>query len=801
MIGNQRFLAQEFKLAFASLLRLPSFSLTVIMTLALTLSALAVVININYIVLTKPLPYPEADKLIVTDQSETINGETQYGYQILSAQFHIQQDKTYIDEMALMQNYGDKLKDVPSEPFIDAIQVTPEYFSLLGMPMLLGRSFNANESINDKQNVLVLSYEIWKQYFKSDVDVIGQQTRIGNRVYEIVGVASPEFEAPEIFGNYTIQAWVSFHQEISSTSHWGSITGGINGIAKLKEGVSLEQASTSLGQQINELYLGREGVAPDTSIGGRFMPLKAKIIRDSDEMAFILLAGVITLLFIAVTNISNLFFSRAAQKQRVMAIQAALGAQPKHLFVGMFCESLILIIAAWVLGSVLAGWILVWLQSDLQFIFPRMQNLVLDPITIIVSGIISVVIALVMAKLSVRQVNYEQLIDDLHVSGKGTSAQISSRTRNLLVATQVSLATILLMGATAVLSPVYDKLNKSVGFDSENVYQVRVDSGSVNEGIFEYSQQIKQALSNLPEVKDAARTVTSPLGMGWENYLFDADNKMIGIVSTGMFDSNVFSVMGHTFLEGRTFTPIDKQDAIPQEIIISESLAKRLFKTQSAIGKTLQAQQNEPLTVVGVVNDIYVPDRTFEYALERYYIPYPGGRLAYTLKLNSSLSRDKLLNTLKSVNPNFSISRYRSLEAGIEGRLRQAKLIGILTLSLVSLALCLAAAGIYGVLSYSVQMRRYELGIHLSLGAHTNRLISMVVKQSMIPVLVGIGVGLVLAFVAHLIGSQIWVYQLRASTLSFVLALPLMGIIAAIACYWPVKKVISADPIKALRSE
>ena len=801
MIGNKRFLVQEFKLAFLSLLKLPSFSLTVISTLAITLSALAVVLNINYLVLTKPLPYPDADKLIVTDQSETINGETQYGFQILSAQFHIYQDQTYIDEMALIQNFRGKLRDVPLQPSLDAIQVTPEYFSLLGMPMLLGRHFSEQEGLNEQQRVVILSYETWQQHFNGDRGVVDQQTRIGNEQYKIVGVAAPQFEAPEVFGNFTIQAWVSFDQEVSTTTHWGSITSGINGIAKLKTGVTLEQASATLGQQINALYLGQERVAPNTSIGGRFIPLKAKIIRDSDEMAFILLAGVVTLLFIAVTNISNLFFSRAAQKQRIMAIQAALGAQPKHLFVGMFSEAILLILTAWVLGLVLAGWILFWLQNDLQYIFPRMQNLSLDAVTILASGIISVLIALVMAKLAVRQLNYGQLVEDLQVSGKGTTSQVSSRTRNFLVAMQVSLATLLLLGATEILSPVYAKVTQSVGFEIEDVYQIRVDTGTVNEGMFDYSLQIKQALINAPEVQDAARTLVSPLVMGWENYLYDADNNMLGIISTGMFDSNVFSVMGHKFIEGRTFTEINQQSAIPQEIIVSETLAKRLFSGESAIGKTLQAAQNEPLTVVGVVSDIYVPDNRPDYARERYYTPYPGDRLDFTLKLNSTLDRDKLLNILQSINPNFSISNYYSLSSSIERRLRQTKLTGILTLSLVSLALCLAAAGIYGVLSYTVQMRRFELGIHLSVGAHTHKLIVMVVKQSMVPVVFGISIGVGLAFLAHLVGSQIWVYQLHANSLAFLLALPLMGIIAALACYLPIKKVISSDPIKALRNE
>lgn len=801
MMGNKRFLVQEFKLALASIVRLPSYSLTVITTLAVTISALAVVLNINYMVLTKPLPYPNADMLIVTDQSETINGETQFGFQILSAQFHLYQDQTYIEEMALMRTFGGKLKDAPREPFIDAIQVTPEYFSLLGMPMLLGRHFTPQEGINEQQRVVILSYETWKQYFNSNPGVVDQLTRIGNEAYKIVGVAAPNFEVPEVFGNFTIQAWVSFDQVVSTSSHWGAITSGINGIAKLKPNITLEQASASLGQQINALYLGQEGIPADTSIGGRFMPLKTKIIGDSDEMALILLAGVVTLLFIAVTNISNLFFSRAVQKQRNMAIQAALGAKPKHLFVSMLSEALLLIFAAWVLGLVLAGWILVWLQSDLQFVFPRMQNLALDTVTIVISGSISVLIALVMAGLAVRQLNYAQLVENLHVSGKGTAAQIPARTRNLLVATQVSLATVLLLGATEILSPVYAKLTQSVGFEIDDVYHVRVDSGAIEEGMFEYSQQIKQAIKNAPEVDDAARTLVSPLVMGWENYLFDADNNMLGIVSTGMFDSNAFSVMGHHFIAGRTFSEINQQDAIPQEIIVSESLAKRLFSGESAIGKTLQAAPNEPLIVVGVVNDITIPEGTGDYALERYYIPYPGDSLDLTMKLNTELSEDKLLTILQSVNPNFSISAFYSLNSSIEARLRQTKLVGILTLSLVSLALCLAAAGIYGVLNYTMQMRRYELGIHMSLGAHTQKLITMVVKQNMAPVVFGVGIGLGLAFLAHLIGSQIWVYQLQADGLAFLLAMPIIGFVAALACYLPVKKVIIADPIKALRNE
>lgn len=800
MIAKLRFFTHEMKNAFASLLKLGTYSSMVIATLGLTLSALAVVVNINYLVLSKPLPYPDADKLIVTDQSETIGDMTQYGFQILSAQFHIYQDDTFIDSMALMRISGGRLRDLESSPFVEALRVTPEYFDLLGTPMALGRPMAEDEGINEQKRVVVLSYNTWKTHFNSDPSIIGTTTRFNNDYYEIIGVTAQDFAAPEVFGSEEIDAWMSFPDEVSTTSHWDSITGGVNGLARLKPGITLTQASSSLGQQINELYQG-QGAAPDTSIGGRFIPLKTKIIGDSSDLAYTLLAGVITLLLIAVSNLSNLFFSRAAQKQRTMAIQAALGAQPRHLLVGVFSEALWLVSCAWGIGMVLAAWILVWLENDLQVIFPRMQNLSLDGFTLFISAAISLVIALTLSIVSVRKIQYDSLVTDLQVSGKGTGAQISSRTRNILIATQVCFATVLLMGASELLHPVYQKLTQPLGFDHDNLHFMRVDTGNVEEGLHGYSLQMKAALLAQPEVESVARSLSTPLDTGWENYLFDANNEMLGIVSVGMFDEDLFSVLKQPIIEGRSFSPIVDADALPQEMLVSESLAKRLYGNESAIGKTLHARQNEPLVIVGVVADIYVPHASRGYAEERYYLPYSGTRMGFTLRLTAPLDEAKLLATIKNINPSFAIAFNDSFAADINFRLRNAKLTGVLTLALVLLALTLAGAGIYGVLSYSVQMRRYELGIRLSLGAHTQTVIGMVMKQSLVPILIGLVSGVLVAFAANILGTYLWQYQLEAEWSAFILALPIMVGIAMLACYWPIRTAVLANPIKALRNE
>ncbi len=800
MIASIRYFIYELKNAFTSLLKLGTYSSLVITTMGLTLAALAVVVNINYLVLSKPLPYPDADSLIVTDQSETIGDMTQYGFQILSAQFHIYQDDSFIDSMALMQSTGGRLQDITSSPYIDALQVTPEYFSLLDVPMALGRSFNDDEGVNDQKRVIVLSYNTWQKHFAGDPSLVGRAIRYDNENYEVVGVIEEGFAPPEVFGSAEIGGWVSFPGEVSTTSHWDAITGGVNGLARLKPGVTLEQASASLGQQINTLYQS-QGAAPDTGIGGRFVPLKTKIIGDSAELANLLLAGVVTLLLIAVSNLSNLFFSRAAQKQRTMAIQAALGAKPRHLFVNVFSEALWLIGASWAMAMIIAAWLLVWLQNDLQFTFPRMQNLSLDGFTLVVSALISLAIAAVLSFISIRKINSDSLVTDLQASGKGTGAQISTRTRNLLIATQVCFATVLLMGASELLHPVYKKLTQPLGFDSENLSYMRVDTGNVEEGLPDYSLQMKAALLALPEIESVARSFTTPLVMGWENYLYDANNEMLGIVSVGMFDKDLFSVLGQRIIEGRSFTPILDGDALPQEVVISQSLARRLYGDKSPIGETLHAIQNEPLSVVGVVNDIYVPSTSDGYAEERYYLPFSGARMGFTFRTKGALDEDKLLATIKAINPNFSVAFNDTFATDLRFRLRNAKLTGALTLSLVILALALAAAGIYGVLSYSVQMRRYELGIRLSLGAHTHTVIALVMKQSFTPILFGLACGVVVALMGNILGEHLWQYQVKAEWGAFLLALPIMIGIALLACYWPIRAAVMANPIKALRNE
>lgn len=801
MIKFAKLLRHEFATSFAGLMRIPGFSITVIVTMAVTLASLAVVLNINYLVLAKPLPYPDAEHMMVTSQSETINGETQYGFQLLPTQLLIYNNESYIDTMAIMSLQGDRLRELPGAPYLDGKRVTPEYFDLLNIPMLHGRAFNQDEGVTDQQTVMVLSYAAWQKHFSGDENIVGQTVQVGQWRYKVIGIADKDFVAPEIFGSFPIEAWFSFPEALSYTANWDMITSSLTGIAKLKAGVSVDQVNQALGQQINELYQSRENVAPNTSIGLKMVSLKDSIIGDGRTRALLLLVGVVTLLFIAVSNITNLFLSRAAQKQRVIAIQAAIGAKSKHLLLSLFTEAFVLLMIACFVGLIIAAWVLIFLQNDLQYMFTRLQNISLNSITIGASVFASVLIAVIVAVVTLRQVNYQSLTDVLHASGKGTSGQISKLTRDTLVALQVTFATMLLIGATAVLQPVVERLTQKTGFYSEQLHYLYVDRGNYQGDVFSLSQQIKQAISEESNIESISEIYITPLHMGWENYLYDKNNDLLGIVSTGNVGGGLFDVMQHPLIAGRTFSPYSSVEDVPSEIIISESLAKRVFKDSNPVGQVLQVTRNEPLTVVGVVSDIYVPDQGFDYAVERYYLPYRGGRVAFVMRGKSAISHQQIEQILSKIDPNLRISQLHQVDFLLSQRLRESKLIAWLTVSLLLLALSLAAAGIYGVLSYTVHMRRFELGIHLSLGAHTQTVIKMVVSQNLKPILIGLSLGIIGAGMVHLLLNQVWQYQLRADFVSFVLALPIMLLVALFACYWPVKQVVHADPIKALRNE
>lgn len=800
--------SQEFKLALSSLSRAGGFSATIISTLAITLGALICIFNLNHLLLVKELPYPDADKLIVMNQMYNTEGAGSSSGQTLPALLLWYKEQKQMSSMALVRYKSQSISDHREQPRVPVGYVTPEYFTLLGAPMRLGRGFSESEGFDQNVPVAVISHASWKKWFNSDDKIIGSTTQVGNTFYTIVGVTAEEFNEPQLYFSRDVEVWLTWDYQDLNIDQWDLKTGSLVAFGQLKPEIKLNQANAILTKQIDSIFQGIDSTVPGDSLSADLQTFKQAIVGDSQNIALLLMAGVSGLLLIAATNVTNLFLSRAAVKQRTMAIQAALGAKPSHLFTSMFAESLILCSAAALIGLVLAGWGFVLLRELASTQLPRLSELGVDGVTLLFTALITLLLSALFAKLSSRVVNYDNLKVQLQSSGKGSGLQVSDKTRKVLIISQVALASLLLIGAVNVLEKVLVTVLKPLGFNQDQVFDLRIEQGGGYEGREQLNLltlEVEKQLLALPQVAKVARNWFSPIRGGRSRTdLNDVNQQRVGSYRINLVGAQFFDLLELPFLQGRTFKERLNFDQKFDEIILSKSLAQKLVPNGNAIGETFMTNYDTPLKVVGVVADYFNPNDLGSSPAARYYLPFiPNFHLGYTLKLkdNGNLQKHEVVSLLKQINPDIRVSIFRSLEDIHQGLIYRDKLAAGLAIALTLLTLILAAAGIYGVLNYSTQMRRYELGIHLSLGAKTERIILMVLKSSLTLVLLGLLLSIVTSALVYLLARQYLNEVIEFNLIALLSTFPVILITAFIACYLPVRKIVLDDPIKALRNE
>lgn len=797
---------QELKLAFHSLKRVPGFVLTVIATLGITLGTLITIFNLNHLLLVKDLPFPDAEKIMVLDHVIHVDGQDQTGSQTIAGMQHWYKHQTSLKSMALVVRNWEILASHQDQPKLSVRYVTPEYFQLLATPMLQGRSFSNDEGKGSGKQVAVLSHRAWQQWFNGRTDVIGQTLQIGDNSFKVVGVAAESFHAPQLTDIETEDIWLSWDANPYIDSGWGMFMSSVKAIGILADGVSKAQAESDLGEILDAGYQASEDKFAGETLTSKLVSIKEAVIGDTNSIALMLMAGTLTLLFIAVANVTNLFLSRAAEKQRTLAIQASLGARPMQLFTALFAESFLLCMASTILGLLIAGWGFVLLKQVGEGELPRLSELGLDAITLGFSLMVGLLLALIFARLSRAVVNFNDLKEQLQSSGKGSGLQISKKTRNALVITQVALASILLVASAVVMEEAIGIINKPLGFNSNDLYTLRVDAGSRYEERKEQyalSRELKRALQSLPQVESVSRTISAPIREGRMRIALNDENmQRVGSFRISLVDHNYFEMLQLPMIQGRGFAPISDDDNAT-EFVVSESLAKQLAPDGEILGKMFTHDPDAPFKVVGVVSDYFNPGDRVDGNEIRYYMPYFPVQGGFQIKLSKggSLSVQEVLALIQSIDPQLRINELTKVEDAHQALLFTQVATAGLTLLLTLLALLLAGAGIYGVLSYSTQMRRYELGIHMALGAKTGFVKRMIMRESLVPVFIGLATGLSTAVMIYALARTELDALIQPNLTALLIAFPMMLTAASLACYLPVRKVIVDDPVKALRNE
>ncbi len=785
------------------------FVSTVVITMGLTVGALLCVLTLAYFLLLKPLPYPEQESLFkvehaISDKTNETNAKA-FTYPGL---IHLYKKQTIFSETALVYYGADVLTSLSNQPSMALGFVTPEWFSLLKPSMLLGRTFEQTEALDTNNPVVVLSHETWQNNFNSDKDILNKKVDFSGISYRVIGVMDKSFIEPQIRRTgLKTRMWLpwDYNSGTRLKDRWGNIDGSLVFVGKLKKGISVSQAEQIITPLVNETW--KEKVASIEFFNGwkvemELVSFKSAIMGESANTVFLLISGVLGLVLIACANILNLFMSRTAEQQRPLSIRAALGATKKDLFQTLFAEAGILMLLSILIALMVSAFGFHILQQYLAEVLPRVNELGLNFVTLVLAVICIFGFAFIFAKLSSRMINYKALNSTLQSSGKGTGIQVSKSIRQILIISQVTVAMALIFININIFNDSIETINEPMGFTVENMVSTNLSYSAQKwpsqEERIPLMSKIREKLTQLPQVESVIQS-TSPLaGFGlWalteiaSNQHYTPNNKSVS--------DGYFQMLGQPLLEGDFFSESDIKDN-NDVMIVNEVFAERLAPDGNVLGMQISPGNDRKLTIIGVVKGIKIPGSS-EIPM-RVYVPntLATNSMIIKLKNNQSLNREQFARIVSEVDKNISVYGFEFLTAQRNQLLFSQITTAITTVTLAVLSFFLAGIGLYGVLSYGTQMRRFEIGTRLAIGAKRKNVIAMVIKDNSRPIILGVGTSIIMLVVLYAFFSQELSTYIKPQLISmFAVSLLLIGSISFAACYLPLLKYINRPAIHSLR--
>ena len=816
---------RELKFAFASLQAVPGFVSSIVATLGITLGALVCIVALNLTLFLKPLPYEDSDRLYRVDGSLLRDGEK---IAFLTQSFKGAETLLKVDEVfeavTISRHETLKLDNLSSRPSVTAVFLTPKFFELTNATMHLGRPFRESENLDTQNPVSVISYDTWQRHFNSDPDILGKKLEANNRSYSIVGVTSEDFVQPEIAPELykDTHVWMpwDFHSALlADRENWGALLSDISVIGKIHPNLSASQAKQMLDSKINKAFT--EGLSGGT---GRSIPYQSAvdlllfehlIIGDSRSIALLLLGAAITLLLIASSNAVNLMLSRTVQNHRQLTIRATLGANKRHLFIAILAENTILMATVALVSLFVAFWGFSLLQQLANGQLPRLAELSIGFTELLFTVAAATILALCFSALSISMIKYRQLQASIQSSGKGSGLQVSTQVRNLLVASQIALAGLLLIANISVLKSSTDTAFREMGFNKDNLLTILLnyEDESLNETEQEQLRlDFMREMALNPQVKSATSTTNEPTGVTEVGEASNkADSEQGHPLLMSWINHNYFDVVEQELIKGRYFDSNEVTN-YAQVAIISETLATRLYEQADPIGQKLfRATNPEPYIVVGVIKDLTLPklaslDVGEEAIKNHLFMPglitpnNPVLRFMVRLQDNQKLTESELYDIVKKIDSKLGIQIYETMDEVHTRLLAREITAAKISMALALLSLLMAGVGIYGVLNYGTQLRRYELGVRMSLGASPAKVITKVLSDNAKPVLWGFAVCIVLSIFIYSMARQYIEQYVFIEPIPILATATLILLTATIASYIPVKAIAKRWPVHSLRN-
>jgi putative ABC transport system permease protein len=791
------------------------FTALAVLTLAIGIGANTAIFGLANAAFFRPLPYPNAERLAFLWQNNQRTGETEGlvsypNFADWRSQSHSFRDMAFfMSGKSILSGSGDPERT-------PGALVSTNFFSVLGVNPVVGRSFSSDEQIPGHASVSVISYHLWRTRYGGDPQIIGRDLssgagdRSGGDKHTIIGVMPPGFTFPDGAELWTPREVGDFFKTKARQYPNQHVIG------RLNLGVTWTQAQTELDTIAGRL--AAEYPSIDGGVGVRVVPLRLQLSQTVRQGLLVLWATIAGVLLIACLNAANLILARAAGREKEIAVRYSLGATRGRIIKQFLCESFLLASLASAVGVFLAVWILS-LVSKLNPDLAKLSGSVLDVRVLVYTIVITVFTAVVCGLLPALTAPQRDLNPALREANSGQAAPRAHALRKLFIIAQVSLAFVLLVSSGLLIRTLWRIFAVGPGFDAEHVLTLHV----YWPGAPANPAEEKKRNSLYSEMLNRLRTLPGVTSVGaTSNVLFPSEMYKVPFViegqpaeppgqrsflPSGEATPDYFRTMGIPLLRGRVFTGADTAENAPPNIIINETMAKHYWPNEDPIGKRLRFDdpnfKSPWFTIVGVVGDV-----------RQEGLEMPPGLMAYSssdgewtddLVIHSKSDPRSLVGTvrgqIRSVDPNLAIDHVGVVSDLLSLRESQRKFNALLLGTLATVALLLAAVGIYGTVSYWVKQRTPEFGIRMALGADQKNILRLVVSGGMQFILAGLTVGMAGALAATRLIANLLFGVTAYDPATFAAIAALLSLVALAACWIPARRAMRVDPIVALHYE
>jgi len=809
---------QDLRYAARMLGKNPTFTVVMVLTMGLAIGANSAIFSVIDGVLLKPLPYPQAEKIVrVFYSSDSYRQFPMNPWDFLDFRAR---NRTF-ESFAMYTHNDVQLSGTGGDPVkLSAFRISAGYFRVLGVQPARGREFDFAEEHPHSGNVVILSDRVWRNQFGGASDILGRKVVLESEPYTVVGVMPAGLDHPgnsynSVAYGDTVDAWMPFTFEGSSQNRGGHF---VEGIGRLKPGVTAQQAAADFNSIMSELAAVHEG---DKGWTIYMNPLYQEIVGPVQKMLLVVLGAVGLVLLIACANAANLLLARAAARQTEISVRAALGAGPGRLLRQMLAESLLISLMGGALGAAIAIGGVQALVSLLPQGFPRAGAIHIRGVVFAVTALAAVATGLLFGIVPAIQAARTDPQRGLHGAGRGSSAgRPQTRLRAALVVGEVALACLLLAGAGVMLRSFVKLLQLDPGFRPEHVLTAEIalpySNYKTTDDINGFCGRLLEKLHGLPGV----RAIGAGTDLPWTGY----DENYGGFTIEGKkpepgqefharyhtASRDYFRAVGMPLVRGRFFDERDVKGA-PRALIINDAMARLYWPGEDAVGKRIsfddKPKESDWYRVVGVVGD--VKDKPGSQGAEPAFWwsllqqPFEFGRMSIALRAESDavLLTEGLREAVREIDPALAVAHVRLMDQIAGEQFSTPRFALFLVGLFAALALVLATIGIYGVISYSVSQRMPEFGMRVALGATPWNLMSMVIWQGVL--LTGIGVVLGLAC-AMLFGKVLdnLLYGVNARDPLTLIGVGSVAILTATLASLPsARRATCTDPMTSLRAE